>query len=97
MWTSLPNFSGPFPESQVSLHLLFSDITMSPHIHRTGLMSGLAVLSLLIIILSVVLFLLCKKEGRIFSRGKCRNVPSFFLGLKSVIQGGVEMSFVPGT
>lgn len=69
MWTSLPNLSGPSPESQVSLNLLFSDITMTPHTRHTGLMSGLAVLSVLIVILpSVVLFLLCKKgEGRRFS------------------------------
>uniref|UniRef100_A0A8C6FU84 CD84 molecule n=1 Tax=Moschus moschiferus TaxID=68415 RepID=A0A8C6FU84_MOSMO len=46
----------------ISGQQLCADITMSPHIHRTGLMSGLAVLSLLIIILpSVVLFLLCKR------------------------------------
>uniref|UniRef100_A0AC11EFG5 CD84 molecule n=1 Tax=Ovis aries TaxID=9940 RepID=A0AC11EFG5_SHEEP len=62
-WNPVSNNS-----DSISAQQLCTDITMSPHIHRTGLMSGLAVLSLLIIILSVVLFLLCKKEGRIFSR-----------------------------
>ncbi|XP_040086028.1 SLAM family member 5 isoform X1 [Oryx dammah] len=59
----------------ISAQQLCTDITMSPHIHHTGLISGLAVLSLLIIILpSVVLFLLCKKgEGRIFSQGSFLN------------------------
>ncbi|KAI4590491.1 hypothetical protein MJG53_001540 [Ovis ammon polii x Ovis aries] len=57
-WNPVSNNS-----DSISAQQLCTDITMSPHIHRTGLMSGLAVLSLLIIILSVVLFLLCKKEG----------------------------------
>ncbi|XP_069402166.1 SLAM family member 5 isoform X8 [Ovis canadensis] len=56
-WNPVSNNS-----DSISAQQLCTDITMSPHIHRTGLMSGLAVLSLLIIILSVVLFLLCKKE-----------------------------------
>ncbi|KAB0360600.1 hypothetical protein FD754_004756, partial [Muntiacus muntjak] len=46
-----------------SYNLQVYHITMNPHTRHTGLMSGLAVLSLLIIILpSVVLFLLCKRR-----------------------------------
>ena len=72
MWTSLPSLYGLFPESQVSPHLLFPDIAMGLHTRHTGLLSGLAVLFLLLIILpSVILLLLYKRgQGRIFSEVK---------------------------
>ncbi|XP_065781438.1 SLAM family member 5 isoform X2 [Muntiacus reevesi] len=57
-WNPVSNNS-----DSISAQQLCADITMSPHTRHTGLMSGLAALSLLIIILpSVVLFLLCKRR-----------------------------------
>ncbi|TKC48395.1 hypothetical protein EI555_001945, partial [Monodon monoceros] len=56
-WNPVSNNS-----DSISAQQLCADIAMGLHTHRTGLLSGLAVLSLLLIILpSVILFLLHKR------------------------------------
>lgn len=63
---------GLFPVSHISLHLLFPDIAVGLQTRHPGLLSGLAVLSVFIIIIpSVILCLMYKRgQGRIFSEGK---------------------------
>ncbi|KAM9690585.1 SLAM family member 5 isoform 2-T2 [Dama dama] len=68
-WNPVSNNS-----DSISAQQLCADITMSPHTRRTGLMSGLAVLSLLIIILPpVVLFLLYKRREGSFLKKFSKN------------------------
>ncbi|KAM9690588.1 SLAM family member 5 isoform 5-T5 [Dama dama] len=79
-WNPVSNNS-----DSISAQQLCADITMSPHTRRTGLMSGLAVLSLLIIILPpVVLFLLYKRREdrrpRLLYYITLNGLPNMFLG-----------------
>ncbi|XP_027384260.1 SLAM family member 5 isoform X1 [Bos indicus x Bos taurus] len=68
-WNPVSNNS-----DSISAQQLCADITMTPHTRHTGLMSGLAVLSVLIVILpSVVLFLLCKKGEGSFLKNFSKN------------------------
>lgn len=86
MWTSLPGLLGLFPKSSVTLHFLFPDVAMGLHTRRTGLLSGLAVLSLFMLILpAVLLFLFCKRrQGRIFPEGKIWKCTFRLLGTEVI-------------